>query len=419
MTRRLSACLLLLVAWPASSGADGGPAWPQYGGPARDFILPEPAAGAEGPALLWRRPLGRGTSGIVSDGTRLFTMYSVPDPKEPKRGEEVVIALDARTGKTAWEHKYPVARLKGQESFSGDPVRPQATPAVFGDRVCTLGYAGLLKCFHAATGRVAWEADLVKDFGATPVQFGFASSPLVHEGGFVVHVGGKRAALVAFRAGDGKVKWSSAPGEPSYASPVLTRVGGEEQVVQVTRDAVLGVSAAGGETRWTYPLPKPGLTNVPTPISLPKGRLLVSGQGFLGTRLLEVGGEPGGLRVKELWANDKTPFFYCNWVSDADAVYGNVGPLLGGLGLADGKELWRERGQAEANQVRAGKNTLVLRGDGLLTRCRLTRAGAEPRGSYRLLKGRCWAAPTLLGGVVYARDEAEIAALNLRALAAE
>lgn len=81
----------------------------------------------------------------------------------------------------------------------------------------------------------------MKELDATPVQFGFSASPLVYDGAFVVHVGGKQATLVAFEPRDGRIRWKSAPAEPSYASPMLVRVDGEDQLIQITRDALLGV----------------------------------------------------------------------------------------------------------------------------------------------------------------------------------
>jgi len=381
---------------------------PQFGGPRRDFASPDTLPAGTARERLWKRALGPGTSGVVSDGKALFTMYSVPDPKKKSQGEEVVVCLDPANGKTRWEHRDPVARLKGQESFSGEPIQPQATPAVLGDRLCTLGYTGLLTGFDAATGKVAWRRDLVKDFDATPVQFGFAASPLVAGGLFVVHVGGKQAAVMAFRPGDGSVAWKSRPAEPAYASPVLMRCGDIDVVVQVTRDHVVGVDLKDGAEVWRYALPKDGLTNVPTPVVLPRQHLVISGQGALGTRLIQV----EGAKVTEVWANEKVRFFYANTVFEGETLYGGFGEFFCGLDLADGKELWRERGQADATVVRAGGEALLLRGDGRLARCVLSRKGIEEKDGDDLLQGRCWTAPTLLGDILVARSDREVAAVR-------
>ena len=97
--------VLLLAAFVTAANPTPA-AWPQWGGPARNFIAPDaPLAEAwpsGGPRTLWRRALGDGFSAIVSDGTTLYTLY--------RDGQnDVVVALDASDGRTVWETKYEAA----------------------------------------------------------------------------------------------------------------------------------------------------------------------------------------------------------------------------------------------------------------------------------------------------------------------
>jgi hypothetical protein len=78
-------------------------AWPQWGGPDRNFVVPDAdfalAWPATGPPRLWSRPLGDGFSSIVTDGASLYTLY--------RDGEDdVVVSLDATTGRTRWDGRY-------------------------------------------------------------------------------------------------------------------------------------------------------------------------------------------------------------------------------------------------------------------------------------------------------------------------
>jgi outer membrane protein assembly factor BamB len=385
--------------------------WPQYGGPAGDFRADVPANATLPAEPLWRRPLGPGESGVVVENGKLFAMYSIPEPPKNEKGTEVMACLDAATGKTVWEHRYPVARLPKQETFRGAPVGPQATPCAGGGKVFALGYAGVLTCL-TTDGKEVWTKNLVKDFEATPVQFGFSGSPVLAGGKLLVAAGGKQTALIAFDPTDGSVKWKTAPAEPGYATPVVAKLTGEEQVILLTRDAVAGYALADGTTRWTYPLPKPGLTNVPTPLVLPDAQVLVSGQGQVGTALLKVTRSGNKFEAKAVWQT-KPKFFYCNWARAGDAVCGYADSRFVAFRWKDGSPLWDSTTQNEGNVVAGEKAAVILRGDGRLTLGKLTAEGFEEGAKLQLFDGRAWSAPTVSGGVLYARNAKEIVAVPL------
>jgi hypothetical protein len=75
--------------------------WWQWGGPQRNFVIKStPLADSwppAGPRRLWVRDLGDGYSGIAVKSGRLYTMMH-------RRGQEVIVALDANNGKTIWEY---------------------------------------------------------------------------------------------------------------------------------------------------------------------------------------------------------------------------------------------------------------------------------------------------------------------------
>src|SRR5678816_3374523 len=77
--------------------------WSQWGGPHRNFKSETKGLAttwpATGPRRLWQRELGEGYSGIAVERGTLFTMYRKGD-------NEIVIALDATSGKTVWEYSY-------------------------------------------------------------------------------------------------------------------------------------------------------------------------------------------------------------------------------------------------------------------------------------------------------------------------
>src|SRR5262249_22760683 len=85
---------------PPAGAVSSGQPWLQWGGPNRNFKVA--ASGLRenwengAPKQLWSRALGEGHSAILNDNGRLYTMYSRGD-------REVIISLDAASGKTLWE----------------------------------------------------------------------------------------------------------------------------------------------------------------------------------------------------------------------------------------------------------------------------------------------------------------------------
>ena len=139
--------------------ANPSAAWPQWGGPQRNFIVETKGLADKwpesGPPVLWTRPLGTGHSAIVADDNRLFTMYRVGNGRArqgPWEAEEAVIALDAKTGQTIWEHKYASRR----EDFSFG-AGPHSTPLVIGDRLFTIGTNKQMFAFDKKSGKILWK----------------------------------------------------------------------------------------------------------------------------------------------------------------------------------------------------------------------------------------------------------------------
>ncbi len=65
---------------------------------------------------------------------------------------EVVVAMDLKTGKDVWTQVYP-GHFK--EDLGGNG--PRATPTIAGNEVFALGANGLLVCLDLASGEQKWQ----------------------------------------------------------------------------------------------------------------------------------------------------------------------------------------------------------------------------------------------------------------------
>src|SRR6185436_1012650 len=162
MTRRQIIVTLAVAA--ALSTSPGGraatpSAWTQWGGPTRDFMSDATGLAttwpAAGPKKLWSRALGEGHSSILVENGRLYTMYRPLGMLSVVRRsqEEVVTALDAATGKTMWEFKYPSPT--DDLDFS-QGAGPHATPLIVGNLLYATSTRKELFALNKATGARVW-----------------------------------------------------------------------------------------------------------------------------------------------------------------------------------------------------------------------------------------------------------------------
>src|ERR687898_664225 len=116
---------------------------------AREFIAPPAAAPApDGPRVVWRKTVGQGFSGPVVVQGRLILFHRLGN-------EEIVDAIDARTGMAQWRYAYPTAY---RDDFGFDEG-PRAVPVVADGIIYTFGAEGQLHAIDFAKGARLWSED--------------------------------------------------------------------------------------------------------------------------------------------------------------------------------------------------------------------------------------------------------------------
>jgi outer membrane protein assembly factor BamB len=423
--RLLSTAVALVVCADVVSAQQPEGAWQQWGGANRDFIVPS-ADLAEtwpeaGPPVLWTRPLGTGHSAIIVDEGRLYTMYRVGNGRArqgPWDAEEVVIALDAASGKTVWEHKYASRR----EDFSFG-AGPHSTPLIVGDRLFTIGTNQQLFAFDKRSGKVLWSHDLIKEFGSPEllirpvVKVGYGCSPIAYRDTIICSVGGPGQSVMAFRQSDGAVVWKSGDFLTAGAAPVLITFEGEPQLVFLAGGTVTALDPASGRVLWSHPHDPGNDLNCATPLWGRDNVLFVSSAYKAGSRAIRLKKQGNATATEELWFTNRVRFMFLNPVRVGDFVYGTTGDFgpafLTALNIKTGQAAWQHRGFGRASLLQAGDKTLIMDEDGDLAIARLTPEGATILAEARIFDTTTWTAPTLIGSTLYARDREKILALNL------
>lgn len=388
--------------------------WAQWGGPQRNFTSDAKGLAATwpetGPRRLWQRELGDGYSAIAAEGGKLFTMYRKGD-------NEVVIALDAATGKTIWEFSY-AAPFSPEYDMSNGPG-PHATPLVAGNFVFASGATGKLHCLDKKTGKVLWSHDLLSEFHGTLRVNGYSCSPIAYKNEVVMMVGGQSSALVAFNQKDGAVLWKKHDFKNSTSSPIVINVDGQDQLVAFMWGEVVGVDPVDGNLLWSHPHPVDFGLNVSMPVWGADNLLFVSSGYDGGSRVIRLTRAGAKTTVEEVWAHRLMRVHFTNAIRVGDVVYGSSGDFgpapFTAIDVKTGKVLWRHRSFPRASFIFADSHFIILDEDGNLLLANPTPEGLTVTSKAQLLSNKAWTTPSLVGTRLYVRDRKNIIALDLGA----
>jgi len=118
--------------------------WPQWRGINRDSKVTGFKAPAAWPAELkqaWKVSVGFGDATPALAGNKIYLNTRQAD-------QEVILCLDAATGKELWKSQYPSTAVTGP---SGSHPGPRSTPAVANGKVITFGASAIVSCLDANT----------------------------------------------------------------------------------------------------------------------------------------------------------------------------------------------------------------------------------------------------------------------------
>jgi len=246
---------------------------------------------------------------------------------------------------------------------------------------------------------------------------GYAASPLAWRDTIIVAAGAPGAAVMAFRQNDGAIAWKKHDLEVSYSSPILIRVDGQEQVVIVLAEQVVGLDPATGELLWSHPHANSVKVNVTQPVWGEDGLLFVTSAYDAGCRALRLTVVAGKTRVEEVWKHRLMRVHFSNALRLGDTVYGSSGDSgptpFTAVNVKTGELLWRDRSFAKASFLAVDGRFLLLDEDGTLALVTPTAKGLQVDARATVLSNRAWTVPTLVGKRVYVRDRQKIMAIEL------
>lgn len=279
----------------------------------------------------WKITVGLGDAAPVLMGRKLYSFT--------RQGmDEILLCLDAGSGKEIWQDKYASCVVGGPSAVAHQG--PRSTPTIAEGKVVTLGVCGVLSCLDASSGKVLWRKENTSNLFPA---FYTASSPIILDGICIAQLGGKdNGTTIAFDLATGTEKWKYTGDGPTYSSPVIMTVEGKKQLVAYTEKSLIGLSLDDGKLLWKVDaLAQNRFYNSATPV-IDGQTVIVTGQGT-GTRAIKIEKQGEEYVPKELWNNPDLGTKYNTPVIKDGFLYGlSNGRKLYCMDAAKGLTMWTD-----------------------------------------------------------------------------
>jgi outer membrane protein assembly factor BamB len=227
--------------------------WPNWRGPALNGVSREinlPVKWSKTDNIAWRLQLPEwsGSTAVIW-GERIFLNVA--------QGADLSLwSVDRSTGLPVWRQHLSGGNHRERKQNMSSP-----SPVTDGRHVWVMTGTGVLKAFDFE-GRELWARDIQKEYGRFGLNWGYASSPLLHEDALYVQVlHGMRtddpSYVLRIDKATGKTVWrverptkAIRESPDSYTTPALLRYGTVTEIVITGGDAVTGHDPATGNELW-------------------------------------------------------------------------------------------------------------------------------------------------------------------------
>jgi len=367
MNRSLAVVMTLLVV----VGVARADNWPQWRGPSLNGVSNEknlPVKWTTDENVAWKVAMP-GYSGSTPIIWRDRIFLNVAD------GDNLFLwCLNKSNGELVWKQPLGSGNVKMRKQNMSSP-----SPVTDGRSVYVMTGTGILKGFDF-TGKELWTRDIQKEYGQFGLQWGYASSPLLHEDSLYVQVlhGMKTddaSYVMRIDKKNGKTLWkvdrpTSAIRESpdSYTTPALLRYGKTTEIVITGGDCVTGHDPANGKELWR--------ANGLNPDNNPSYRIVAS------------------------------PIIFDNIIYAPTRIRPLLALKAGGRGdITNSHVLWSTgNGPDVPTPVTDGKYFYIVNDRGIMF-CLDAKTGAEVYGQQRIKPGTYSGSPVLADGKIYVTNE--------------
>ncbi|MDD5522724.1 MAG: PQQ-binding-like beta-propeller repeat protein [Kiritimatiellae bacterium] len=385
--------------------------WPQYRGPNQDGIYPEKVNlnwPTGGPKVIWKVPTQNGFSSFAVVGNKVFIQVN----REINGAlREICVAMDAATGKELWFTDMGIGKYDGG---AGPGDGPRSTPTVNDGMVYTFNQHLVLFCLDAATGKLVWSKDLMKDHAGRNIGWKSAASPVVDGNLVFVAGGGPGQSFLASNKKTGEIVWKVEDEIITHSTPVVATILDVRQVIFFVKSGLVSVAPGDGKLLWKFPFNFKVSTAISPVVS---GDIVYCSAGYdVGSGACKISREGSGLKATEMWKIPGNKPIANHWstpVCKDGYLYGmfsfkqfKTGPMKC-VELATGKVMWEQPGFGPGNVILVNNKLLALADDGQLVLIEAVPTAYKEIARVQAVTGKSWSTPAFSDGRVYVRSAKE------------
>lgn len=363
-----------------------------------------------GPELLWRfdgLQMGHSSPAVTKDAIYITGM---PDSTT---GMLYCLGLE---GNLLWKDKY------GEEfriSYTGS----RSTPVVTSKELYLISGAGEIICYDLRKRKKKWTKHMVSQYCDSIPKYGHAQSVLINGNRLYCTPGGKEFNVVCLHRKTGNLIWASKANREraTYSSPILIHHNGNEILVIVSNDSILGIDTNDGVLLWSIPFKPLFVRHVNTPI-YHEGNIYMATDaynnegGFIAIEL-----NTKGNKAKMLWERRDIRNLLNGFIVHDDLLFTPTYRKKNwqALDVGTGKTVSTWEGYVDGTLTYADGLFYVLANDGQVLLCENTDKGFEAISSFQLdisiydPFAPLWAFPVIKGKRLYIRHKGKLFCYNI------
>ena len=320
--------------------------WPWWRGPRRDGSANEgqkpPISWGPEKNVVWKAAVpGRGHGSPAVSGNHVYIAAC-----DESSGNQSLLCYDRGTGRQLWETE---VHHGGAMRKNAKSTGASSSPACDGERIFINfpNKDAVVTTALSLEGKILWQTK-ISDY---VIHQGYGSSPALYKSLVLVsadHSGG--GTVGALDRKTGAVVWKrERPKAPNYASPVVLRVAGRDQLLLTGCDLVSSFDPATGSVLWETA----GATTECVTSTVTDGTNVFSSGGYPRNHLAAVRADGSG---KIAWETKDRVYVPSLLIRDGH-LYGVLDAGMAACWASDtGKELWKARlgGTFSASPVLVG-----------------------------------------------------------------